>query len=524
MSGKKRSNRRSKARIRGIQWDDVPGLQHARELWIGRRYSQSLSMFAEAVRRHPANVIALTDAARAFGSRFEFAEAERYLERLLELGGHRADVLQMVGQSYRMIQRPQRAREMLQKAIALDENLFLAHLELAMLYERCHGLDEAERMVEQALLLQPTSAEARFLTGRLQRRAGQLDRAIVTLQTVVDDEIAHWETRVRSLYELGQLYDEREEYDRAIEAVTDAKRIAGQHAQTLRKQAEREYTDFCSLLATLTPADVQRWRELADREQPQRVALLTGAPRSGTTLLEKVLAAHPDIVTSDEQEAFAKFIYPAMLQLPDDQSLQASSLTDIETQNWTDQRHRYLRYLEGAMQEPIAGRVCIDKNPSTIPLIPGMLRLFPEMKLIVALRDPRDVVVSCFMQHLPLNSVSAQFLTLPGVVDRVIRDAEGWWRLRAIIGQDWMEVRYEDLVNDLEGMVRKTLTSLDLNWDEKIMDYRQRLRNEPVRSPTYEAVAKPIYRSSIGRWRNYERYLEPFLDRLKPIMTQGGWD
>ena len=87
-----------------------------------------------------------------------------------------------------------------------------------------------------------------------------------------------------------------------------------------------------------------------------------------------------------------------------------------------------------------------------------------------------------------------------------------------------MEVRYEDLVNDLEGMVRKTLTSLDLNRDEKIMDYRQRLRNEPVRSPTYEAVAKPIYRSSIGRWRNYERYLEPFLDRLKPIMTQGGWD
>ncbi len=146
---------------------------------------------------------------------------------------------------------------------------------------------------------------------------------------------------------------------------------------------------------------------------------------------------------------------------------------------------RYLRYMGDALGESIGSRMHIDKNPSIVMLIPGVLRLFPECKLIIAIRDPRDVAVSCFMRYLPLNTVSAQFLTMKGVARRNVRDMEAWLRLREIIGSPWLEVRYEETVEDLRREARRSLDFLGVAWDEQVMSYRDNLHNRQVNSPTY---------------------------------------
>jgi hypothetical protein len=170
--------------------------------------------------------------------------------------------------------------------------------------------------------------------------------------------------------------------------------------------------------------------------------------------------------------------------------------------------------MAAALNEPIGDRVHLDKNPTMTLLIPGMIRLFPETKLLIALRDPRDVILSCFMQYLPLNANSVCFLTLDRAARRYALDMGVWARFRELACTPWLEVRYEDCVHHLEREARRA--------DPRVLQYRDILKSKAVSSPTYEAVSQPLYTSAIGRWKNYAKYLEPSLAILEPCMATFG--
>ena len=93
----------------------------------------------------------------------------------------------------------------------------------------------------------------------------------------------------------------------------------------------------------------------------------------------------------------------------------------------------------------------LDKNPAYNLTIPLVLRFFPEARLIVALRDPRDVVLSCYMRYLPLNTVSVRFLDTKCTAERYALDMTAWLKYREMIEVPWCEIRYEDTVADAEG-------------------------------------------------------------------------
>jgi hypothetical protein len=173
--------------------------------------------------------------------------------------------------------------------------------------------------------------------------------------------------------------------------------------------------------------------------------------------------------------------------------------------------------------EPIAGRLHLDKNPAMTLLIPAFRRLFPEAAILLALRDPRDVVLSCFLRYLPLNTNSVWYLTLQRTAERYATDMRAWLTLREKLPQPWLEVRYEDVVDDLPGQARRCLDTLGLPWDPAVEDYRARLPEKLVRSPSYEAVARPVFKTAVGRWRNYARYFEPVLPVLEPFVRAFGY-
>jgi hypothetical protein len=181
--------------------------------------------------------------------------------------------------------------------------------------------------------------------------------------------------------------------------------------------------------------------------------------------------------------------------------------------------------MEYLLGEPIGGRMHLDKNPAYNPTIPLMLRVLPETRLVIALRDPRDVVLSCYLRYLPLNAVSVRFLDIERTADRYALDMSAWLKFRDLVDVPWCEVRYEDTVADVAGQARRALATLGLPWHDQVLDYRQRLTaTKQVTSPSYEAVAQPIYTRAIGRWRNYERLLAPAQKILEPFVREFGYD
>src|SRR5262249_35083825 len=141
-----------------------------------------------------------------------------------------------------------------------------------------------------------------------------------------------------------------------------------------------------------TSVHFQRWADAGHAFPRVETAVLAGFPRSGTTLLEQVLDSHSRLVSSDEREAFARDIFPAMWLTPTTPVPTAAVLDAIPDERLAALRQRYLDYMTAALNEPIGARVHLDKNPTLTLVLPGLLRLFPEARLLIALRDPRDVV------------------------------------------------------------------------------------------------------------------------------------
>jgi hypothetical protein len=240
--------------------------------------------------------------------------------------------------------------------------------------------------------------------------------------------------------------------------------------------------------------------------------------------LEQALDAHPEIVTAEETHILHDEAYLPLCQGKPQDSPVLEVLESATAARLAKSRADYFRFTELFTGKPIGSALLVDKNPALNVLLPAVARLFPEGRFLVALRDPRDVCLSCFMQPLTLNPVSSAYLTLSGTVVQYA-SVMGFWRfLRPILPQRWLEVRYEEVVADLERECRRVLEFLGVGWDSSVLRFHEHARTQPVRSPSYADVVKPVYRGALGRWRNYQSYLEPHLKELRPLMTSLGYE
>jgi thioredoxin-like negative regulator of GroEL len=497
---------------------DVPELRQARALWQIHRFDEALALFEAATRKYPQNLVALVDATRALGARFEIRRAEDLLKKLRKLGGNRPDILHLVGQTYRMIFRPQEAIECFEKVIAATSEIPDAFLELAVLYERRHLVEEALASIEKCLRAAPDYFEAHLFKARILRRHGLHAESEALFRSLATGPQSPPAVRAQAWAELAQKLDREGDYKAAMETMLKSKAILREGEAAVLREAEGMIGHLHQLSSALTKTHFQRWADLGTQFPAAKTAVLAGFPRSGTTLLEQVLDSHSGLVSSDEREAFGRDIFPAMWLGPSTPVPTAEALDALSPEKALALRRRYLDYMESALNEPIADRVHLDKNPPLTLLLPGFLRLFPEARVLIALRDPRDVVISCFMQYLPLNPNSVCFLTLERTAKRYANDLGAWLRLRDLVVSPWLEVRYENTVSDLEKEARRVLAFLGLPWEEQVLGYRDRLKSKAVGSPTYEAVSQPLYTHAVGRWRNYEELLRPLEPVLGPMI------
>jgi hypothetical protein len=283
------------------------------------------------------------------------------------------------------------------------------------------------------------------------------------------------------------------------------------------------------LLAALTPTMIRRWREARPAAATNfRLAFLGGHPRSGTTLLEQVLGAHPAIRAFDEPDAFVQEIWNQLAPMQAAKALTLSALNDISAPRRDDLRQRYLKSLSRELVSHSTGdpgaEVLLDKNPSPTASLHLWLRVFPELKVIIALRDPRDVVVSCFFQNLMLTPTNANFLSLERTAKHYADLMDVWLRMRELGGFDWMETRYEDVVANLEGEGRRATEFLGLSWHTNQVNFHETAQKKILFAPTFSDVAKPVHNRAVGRWQHYAEALAPIRASLAPYCGAFGYD
>lgn len=501
-------------------------LRKARALWAGNRFDEATTLFAAVADANPQCLAAQVDAARALGHRHEIDKAEHFLARAAGISG-REDLPFLLGQTWRMIFREDRAIECLERYVASNAGRRHADalFELAVLYERRHQTEQCAEALRRVTNINPQYMEALILKARLYRREGDISRAVTALRRITKNLKVNPGTKAQAWAALADLADKAGDYAKAVEHMEQAKAILRAHAEVARRHASTVLPPLEAFGRSITAEVCQRWAENPEPENPARVAQLTGFPRSGTTLLENILDAHPEIVSSEEREVLARDIFGCLWKESHENTPPSVEAFDrIPRDRLVQMRARYLRAMEQALGQPLSGRLHLDKNPSHTLFLPGIWRLFPETKFLIALRDPRDVIVSCYFQYLPLNPNSVAFLSWESTAKRYALDMGLWLHFREQLPPTaWREVRYESLVDDLPGTIGEVFRFLGLEWDESVLRYREALAQKTVHSPTYLDVAQPIHRRAIGRWKNYEPWLGPHLEQLQRLLEALGY-
>jgi len=285
--------------------------------------------------------------------------------------------------------------------------------------------------------------------------------------------------------------------------------------------AEAEYT-LRRLVQELTPERVRGWARASAELPPARVAALVGFPRSGTTLLEQVLDAHPLIESVEESTHLSSELVTGMQRSVKGTESLAQTLDRVELDAVKRCRDRYLAAMAGHIEGPVGERFILDKNPIRTLVMPVLRRAIPDAGIIVALRDPRDVVLSNLMQAFDPSPMNLAFLDVERAGAFYALNMEGWAKLRDLL-DGWVEVRYEDVVVDPPAQARRVFDLLGLDWSDQVSRFAEHTAAKAVLSPTYAAVQEKVHTRAVRRWTNYEDYLAPAMPTLERVAALLGY-
>jgi len=497
------------------------------QAWENRDLHQCVEILERVIRMDPVDTLALRQLGGMHGLLYEYDTAENYFEKAYRLSppDKKAQALSDAGQQARDFYDPSLAERYFERVVdekgATPEMLVRA----AEMAERSCRMEDATGLVEKALHMDGTDPAALLAHAHLQHRAGKHDRAARELQPLLQLGVKP-EFRVRAWYEMGAVLDRQARYDEAMKAFFQAKALLRHQGEPHRNQRLSVLKCSAQSRQDMNGDILQRWFKSGDELQPpQRLAFLGGHPRSGTTLLEQVLDSHPEIVSMEETGNYGDYVGMPLTRRLDPGSPFLEVFDSAPMDLLRSLREDYRKASELCLGAAIGERLLIDKHPSLTLSIPGLVRVFPEIRLLIALRDPRDVVLSCFMQpFLPLGEGNAMFLSLDTATDEYAALMGMWLKLKPILPNAYLEVRYEDMVEDLESVARTALEFLGVPWDERVLGFDEHARNKRVRSPTYADVTQKVFKRARGRWRNYEKYLDPHLPKLKPFLDAFGYE
>jgi tetratricopeptide (TPR) repeat protein len=492
-------------------------LNEARHHLLSQRFGQALSLYRKLVRQFPGQAeIWYEYGNAAFGLRDQ-ESAEDAWQKALQLAPRNVELIGLIGHQYQGMRQPERARACFAQAAAADPRAINPRISLAVLLEQNHCLAEARQAVDQILAFEPRDDQARYFSAVLDRRENHLEKAEGRLRDLIKSEPKHPYVRYACRYELAQILDRTARFDEAMTYLSEAKQIVTGLTDTglLQRGYDQAAESALKFTRSIPNHTLDKWAQVFPPEQREaipRLAFLGGHPRSGTTLLEQVLDSHPDVAAADEPTAFLQFLQPEFHKSTELSSARLNSLRRI-----------YVQALLKELGQDAAAKFLVDKNPSPTARLPVWLRVFPELRVLIALRDPRDVVLSCYFQNIPLNTTNVNFLNLERVAKHYSDLMEIWLMVREWSGFYWLETRYEDIVADLEAEGRRVTEFLGLGWTEEQARFYERSRQKQLYSPTYQDVTRPVYSRSVGRWRAYEKYLEPIIPALDPYCRRLGY-
>lgn len=490
------------------------------------RFDEALAPALQAVELDPSSAEAQDHAGGVLVNLGRHGQALPYFEAALRIKPHFVRAYNNLGAALVALDRSQEAVNWLERAVALRPDYTDARVNLANALEALDRYDEAQEQLTRALAVEPGEAQAYGKMGAIASMRGDMDRAIDALRhglqrdgrsgrlyqllatagrlTLDDPAVAGMQNLLSHIEELpldeqialhfalGSVYTENGRRDLSLEHFIAGNRLKRRFTEYDERATLRNFEDIAATFRSEAMRSLEGAGYLTDRH-----IFIIGMPRSGTTLAEQILASHPQVYGAGELSAFHEAVVDAFAH---DTALTPAVLQKLGR-----------RYSDDVTTLAPSAQRITDKMPVNFRYA-GLIHLaLPNARIVHMRRDPVDTCVSCFSQNFADGQPFAYDLAELGRYYRAYEKLMAHWR-SALPPGAMLEIQYEELIDDFESHARRLIAYAGLEWDPACLEFHRTQR--PVRTASVAQVRRPIYKTSVGRWRGQEQRLKPLLEAL----------
>jgi tetratricopeptide (TPR) repeat protein len=484
-------------------------------------YAGAHRLLREALASAPGDVMVLGAIGAVLRKEHRLEEALAVLDRVVAVEpSHPAAWLER-GYTLEALRSEAEAARSYSQALAIDPRLAPALGKLADIAAKRGDRDSARSQAERALAIDPVDPAANFALATIEIEARDGAQAEARLEALLSTVLKP-DDRTRALTLLGDALDRQDRCDQAFDAWERAQsNFRAAYAPLLAPGPGRpSHRSFVETIAAQVgrspPSAAQAPASPVDGAAAGHVFLL-GYPRSGTTLVENILASAAEVVALEERDTLAdsdEVLVRNDGSMPDLDALDDALLARLRSGYWARVR---------AMAGEVEGKVFVDMNPFNGTKLPIIARLFPEARILIMRRDPRDVVLSCFRINFTPSAATFAFSDLDETAlhyDALMSLTE---QCRERLPLAFHEVWYHRLVADFEPTVRAMADFVGLEWTDDFHAFDKTARSRGVRTASATQVRRGLYDGG-GGWKRYRTRLEPVLPILQPWIERFGFE
>ena len=466
------------------------------------RLAEAVASCDAALALKPDDLSALNNRGAALHELHRLSEAEETYRRVLAAQPNHVTTLNNLGNVLGEMGRADEALAAYDRALECAPKAASTYENKGLLLNELGRSQEAAEVIEQAIRIAPRRVRAYYnLTSARRFAAG--DPLLPVMEALAADPAGQTVTdRIEIAYALGKVYADLAEHDRAFEFYLQGA------ALKRRQMGYDEAHDLGALERTARAFSAEAmWRGEGVGERSDAPVFILGMPRSGTTLVEQILAGHPKVFAAGEIGDLGEIM--AALRSPARQAIEfPEGFAALHGPALRRAGAAYLARIRA--MSPDAPRIT-NKAPGNFRFVGFIHLALPNAKVIHVRRDPADTCLSGFTKLFARDHPYSYDLAELGRYYRAYEALMAHWRAVLPAGV-MLEVRYEDVIADLEGQARRIVAHCGLEWDPACLEFHTAERQ--VRTASVTQVRQPLYATSIGRWKTYQAHLGPLLEAL----------
>tara|TARA_B100001287_G_C22663958_1_gene521917 strand:+ start:176 stop:1996 length:1821 start_codon:yes stop_codon:yes gene_type:complete len=439
----------------------------------------------------------------------KFEEAEKYFLKANNLDPKNLGPINNLGNLFKNKGDISKAVYYFNKVIEINYKNFDAYNNLLDLYEKTNKNNELIKIINKCKNYFPENSVVKLFYGQYLHKEERFHESINCLNETKFNNNELKREKFRSLI-LAKNYDKIGNFDKAFKFFEITNKI-----NLKLKNININKNNFLNLINERLDffKSYNKFNYNDYYSTDKSPLFLIGFPRSGTTLLDTILRSHNSVQVLEEKPTVQKLISSIKNQT----NGQLNNLNSLNKSQKDILREEYWDNLKSYTDEKKDTSIILDKMPLNIIYVGEIIKIFPNAKFILSLRHPYDSVLSCFMQSFELNNAMANFLSLKDSAILYDSVMSLWKVYEEKMDFDYHIIKYENIVNDFDNTINKTLKFIKLEWSDDLKKFYETAKQRNlINTPSYNQVNKPLYNTSINRWKKYHNKINniyPILDK-----------